>query len=659
MSKTLRDPTTIPLGATIQDGGVHFAVWAPAATSVEVEVHGEDGLTHHPLVSGAQGLREGLIPELAAGSRYKYRLDGGQSYPDPASRFQPEGVHGPSEVIDPLAFRWSDGTWPGVMIDDLIVYELHVGAYTPRGTFAALIDQLPELTRLGITALELMPVADFPGRWNWGYDGVDWWAPSRAYGRPEDLRRLVDAAHRHGLGVILDVVYNHFGPDGAYWRAFSEDYFTDRHKTPWGDAINYDGANSRWVREFVLQNAAHWVREYHIDGLRLDATHAIIDDSPTHLLADLADRVRATAAPRQVVLIVEDERNDVRLIRPRGEGGYGLDAVWADDFHHAVRVFLTGEREGYYANYAGSTEEIAQGVVDGFIFQGQVSPRTGEPRGTRVTDEPGSAFVFCTQNHDQVGNRPFGERLNHQIDAGRSAAATALVLFAPETPMLFMGEEFAASTPFLFFTDFDPELGQLVTEGRRAEFAAFRAFADPDMRDSIPDPQAESTFLASKLDLDERRTNAPTYRLYQELLALRRGDPVLSTCDRMATRAFAIGARIVVVHRWQGTAHRLLVANFGAATSLPLADTPELDAMAGADWRLLLSTADRQFGGSGREAGLCGGERGRRLTVPARSAAIFKVDVAVAERFSDRKRQDGKEAVAMRDASNLGSRRRI
>ena len=510
----------------------------------------------------------------------------------------------------------------------MIVYELHVGAYTPEGTFSALIDQLPELSRLGVTAIELMPVADFPGRWNWGYDGVDWWAPSRAYGRPEDLRRLVDEAHRHGLGVILDVVYNHFGPDGAYWRAFSEDYFTDRHKTPWGDAINYDGANSQWVRELVLQNASHWVREYHIDGLRLDATHAIVDDSPTHLLADLADRVRATAAPRQVVLIAEDERNDVRLIRPREEGGYGLDAVWADDFHHAVRVFLTGERESYYANYAGSTEEIAQGIAGGFIFQGQDSPRTGEPRGTRVTDEPGSAFVFCTQNHDQVGNRPFGERLDHQIDAGRNVVATALLLFAPETPMLFMGQEFAASTPFLFFTDFDPELGRLVTEGRRAEFAAFRAFADPDMRGSIPDPQAEATFLASKLDLAERRTNAPIYRLYQELLALRRGDPVLSSGDRAATRAFAVGAQIVGVHRWLGTEHRVLVANFGAAASLPLVDTPELEAMAGADWQLLLSTADERFGGSGREAGLCGGERDRRLRVPARSAAIFKFAIA-------------------------------
>ncbi len=555
-----------------------------------------------------------------------YRLDRGQSYPDPASRFQPEGVHGPSEVIDPLAFQWTDDTWSGLARDNLIVYELHVGAYTPEGTFAALTGELAELARLGVTAIELMPVADFAGRWNWGYDGVDWWAPSRAYGRPEELRRLVDEAHGLGLGVILDVVYNHFGPDGAYWRTFSEDYFTERHKTPWGDAINYDGPNSQSVREFVLQNASHWMREYHIDGLRLDATHAIVDDSPTHLLADLATRVRAAAAPRQAILIAEDERNDVRIIRPKEDGGYGLDAVWADDFHHAVRVFLTGERESYYANYAGSTEEIAQGIAEGFIYQGQISPETGEPRGTRVTDEPGSAFVFCTQNHDQVGNRPFGERLNHQIESGRCAVAAALILFSPETPMLFMGQEFAASTPFLFFTDFNPELGRLVTEGRRSEFAGFRAFADPDMRDSIPDPQEEATFLASKLDLTERRTNAPVYRLYQELLSLRNGDPVLRNGGRAATRAVAVGAQIVVVHRWCGTAHRVLVANLGAATNLPVDETPGLQDVPVAHWQLLLSTADPQFSGSGREAGLCGGESDRRLVVPARSAAIFAID---------------------------------
>jgi maltooligosyltrehalose trehalohydrolase len=323
-----------PLGATIQADGVHFAVWAPAANTVEVEVHGVGGLTHHPLVRGERGLYEGLLPGLSAGSRYKYQLDRNQSYPDPASRFQPEGVHGPSEVIDPQAYRWTDDAWAGLTIETLIVYELHVGAYTPEGTFAALTGQLSELAQLGVTAIELMPVADFAGRWNWGYDGVDWWAPSRAYGRPDDLRRLVDEAHRLGLGVILDAVYNHFGPDGAYWRAFSEDYFTDRHKTP-GAMPSLRRREQSVGSRARVQNASHWMREYHIDGLRSTPRHAIVDDSPTHLLADLADRVRATAAPRQSCSLRRTSATTCDSVRSRDEGGYGLDAVWADDFPHA------------------------------------------------------------------------------------------------------------------------------------------------------------------------------------------------------------------------------------------------------------------------------------------------------------------------------------
>jgi maltooligosyltrehalose trehalohydrolase len=617
--------TRSALGATVETSGVHFAVWGPAAETVAVEIQERCVATEHPLARDDDGLHQGLVPGLPAGARYRYRLDGGASYPDPASRFQPDGVHGPSEVVDPRAFSWSDEAWPGVASDELVIYELHVGAYTPQGTFAALFGQLPELARLGVTAIELMPIADFAGRWNWGYDGVSWWAPSRAYGRPDDLRRLVDEAHRLGLAILLDVVYNHFGPDGAYWRMFSEDYFTDRHTTPWGEAINYDGPNSGWVREFVLQNACHWITEYHVDGLRLDATHAIIDDSPTHLLAELSTRVRAAAAPRRVVLIAEDERHDVRLLRPRDEGGYGLDAAWADDFHHAVRVFLTGESEGYYGDYAGTTVEIARTIEQGFLPQSQIVSATGEAHVAAVTSEPGSAFVFCIQNHDQVGNRAFGERLHHQIDLGRYAAASALLLCCPETPLLFMGQEFAASTPFLFFTDFDAGLGRLVTDGRRAEFAGFRAFADPATRDAIPDPQDPTTFLASKLDLAERQENAPISCLYLALLTLRREDPVLRRVDRAATRASAAGPQLVVVHRWYGLMHRILIANFGAATALRLSETAGLrDAPAG-EWRLLLSTAEERFGGSGRAATVGGQGQERQLIAPARSAAIFAI----------------------------------
>ncbi len=616
-----------PLGAHSTPEGVHFAVWASAADRVDVMVEERDSRHPFRLHRQADGLYTGEIPGLRAGARYWYRLDEEHCYPDPASRFQPEGVHGPSEVIDPTSFVWTDDHWKGLDPDRLIIYELHVGAYTLEGTFAALTEQLIELAHLGVTAIEVMPIADFPGRWNWGYDGVAWWAPSRVYGRPDDLRRLVDEAHRLGIGVILDVVYNHFGPEGAYWRAFSPEYFTDRHMTPWGDAINYDGPGSASVREFVIQNATHWIQEYHIDGLRLDATHHLRDDSSPHILAELAERVRAAAAPRPVILIAEDERNDVRLIRPRESGGYGLDGVWADDFHHAARVLLTGERDSYYADFAGTTEELARCLSSGFLYQGQALPRTGEPRGTTVTDEPGSAFVICTQNHDQVGNRAFGERIGHQIASDRSAVAAALLLCAPATPMIFMGQEFNASSPFLFFTDFGGDLGPRVTAGRREEFAAFRAFADHSMRDSIPDPEEERSFQASKLPLIERQVRAPLYHLYRTLLALRRTDKVLSDPARRRTRTTPVGAQIVVVHRWSedNREHRVLVANFGSASQLPRATTPVLQHVPAGRWRQMLSTTDAKFGGI-HQAYPISADVPERITIPARSAVIFAVE---------------------------------
>jgi len=620
----LRTYDSPSLGATITPDGTRFTVWAPKAQLVEVEFHASGERDYYRLEQDRDGLHSGVVPGIGAGARYCYRLDGRDSYPDPASRFQPEGVHGPSEVIDPQAFTWTDGDWPGLAMDGLVIYELHVGTYTPVGTFEALIAELPELKRLGVTAIELMPVADFPGRRNWGYDGVDIFAPSRAYGCPDDLRRLVDAAHGAGLGVILDVVYNHFGPDGNYLRQFSDDYFTDRHRTPWGEAINYDGPNSRFVRDFVVANARYWIREYHFDGLRLDATDTIADDSSTHILAELSERVR-DATNRNIVLIAEEARNDVETVRPRERGGRGMDAVWADDFHHELRVYLTGARENYYAHYAGSMEEIARAIKEGFIYQGQKSLSTGRPRGSKVTDEPVSAFVFNIQNHDQVGNRPFGERLHHEIDAGRYAVASTLLLFAPEPPLLFMGQEFGASTPFLFFTDHNPELGRLVTEGRRGEFSGFRAFADENLRESIPDPQAESTFLSSKLKLRERRTNAGMYALYRALLELRRGDPVLSVSDRTTVDAEALGAQAIAVRRWQGDDHRVLIANFGAATSLPISETPVLRDLPEGRISLVLSTSNRRFGGSGERAGVRGRGSAARVEMPARTATIFAI----------------------------------
>lgn len=599
------------LGATVTPHGARFDVWAPASARVEVLI-GEPPVPHL-LEPRAEGYFSGEIAEIRSEERYRFRLDGGDPLPDPCSRFQPEGVHGPSEVIDPAAFPWTDAGWMGIEMRGQVIYELHAGTFSEQGTFAGVTAQLEALRDLGVTVIELMPVAAFPGRWNWGYDGVSLFAPSQNYGHPDDLRRLVDTAHGLGLAVILDVVYNHLGPDGNYLRQFSPDYFTDRHHTLWGEAINYDGERSRAVRDFAIANACMWIREYHLDGLRLDATDSIKDDSEPHLLHELTAAVRGAAGNRGVVIIAEDARNDVRIIRTAGSGGYGLDGVWADDFHHALRVALTGARENYYAAFLGSPEEIARAITEGFVFQGDVFPVSGAPRGTAVTDEAAESFVFCIQNHDQVGNRPFGDRLHHGINAGRYLAASALLLFAPETPLIFMGQEYATDAPFLYFTDHHDELGALVTEGRRREFAGFEAFSHERLRDLIPDPQQPETFLSSRLDDADRERHAGIYRWYRDLIAFRRTDPVMTVQDRMQTAVETIGFSTVVVRRWIPGQTRMLIANFGHATSLPLTST------GAEDWRTLFDSNDSRYGGTGRRYAIANGV----IAIPARSSAIF------------------------------------
>ena len=554
----------LDLGANVVSNGTRFRVWAPNASRVEVQIERPDRPNRHTLYGEGDGYYVGTVTSVGAGYRYRLRLDGGDPVPDPCSRSQPDGPHGSSEIVDPAAYAWNDEGWQGIGPNGLVIYELHVGTYTPEGTFDAVIPHLSELKALGVTAIEIMPIAEFPGRWNWGYDGVDLYAPESAYGGPEGLRRLVDAAHGIGLAVLLDVVYNHFGPDGNYLRVYAKDYFTDRHTTPWGDAVNYDGPNGAQVRHFVLQNVRYWLEEYHLDGLRLDATHAIIDGSPKHLLAEIVEVVHSLEG-RRAIVIAEDHRNLVKQIRPADDGGLGLDGVWADDFHHALRTYLTDEREGYYENYSGLLADVAESIEQGFLFQGQIRPASGERRGTRVSDEPARAFVFCSENHDQVGNRANGERLGHLIDRERYLAASAVLLFVPETVLLFQGQEYASSAPFLFFTDHHAELGKLVTEGRRKEFADFTAFADPIRREQIPDPQAESTYRRSVLDHGERERNADVYNLYRQLLGARRDDPVLQRQDRLATRARALGEHVLAIRRWREGRQRLLIANFGDA----------------------------------------------------------------------------------------------
>ncbi len=518
MSESARLP--LGLGATVEPDGVRFRVWAAGAERVTVAI--EDG-GEHPLRLEPDALATAFVPGLGAGARYRFKLDGQGPFPDPASRFQPLGVHGPSEVVDPAAFAWSDSAWRGLDPETLVLYELHVGTFSPAGTFAGVRERLPHLRELGVTALELMPVADFPGQRNWGYDGVAPFAPARCYGTPDELRALVDAAHGLGLGVLLDVVYNHLGPDGNYLHSYSPAFFSDRHQTPWGQAINLDGPGSALVRAFLIENALRWLAEYHFDGLRLDATHALVDESPRHFLAELAERVLALPGPRRL-LVAEDERNLAGLVRRAEQGGMALDAVWADDFHHQMRRRLAGDHDGYFADFSGSTADIVDTVTHGFHYRGRMVARTGHPRGSDTTGIPRHRFVFCIQNHDQIGNRALGERLHHQIEPAVYRAATALLLLTPATPLLFMGQEWAASTPFLYFTDHHPELGKLVTRGRREEFKGFAAFSSPDARERIPDPQSEQTFARSRLCWEElaRPPHCQVLVLYRALLELRR-----------------------------------------------------------------------------------------------------------------------------------------
>jgi isoamylase len=602
------------LGARVKGGGVEFRVWAPGHERVDVVVEGDrgrgtgDSLQRrqqggvHPLAEEGEGWWSGWVEGIRAGARYRYRLDGGDAFPDPASRSQPEGVHGPSEVVDPDAFRWTDAGWRGIPLEEMVVYELHVGTATPEGTFEALIPRLDHFVELGVTAIELMPVAEFPGHRNWGYDGVDLFAPESSYGGPEGLRRLVDAAHARGLAVLLDVVYNHFGPEGNYLPLFtSGKVFTERHHTPWGAAVNYDGEGSAAVRELVIGNALHWAREYHLDGLRLDATHAIIDDSPKHLLRELTERVRAALGPElRFVVFAEDERNERRLVTPGEQGGLGLDGVWADDLHHQLRACVAGDREGYFASYTGSVEDVAETLRKGWYYEGQRSPHTGEARGTPAEGIPYPRFVQCIQNHDQVGNRALGDRLNHGVSPAAYRAVSALLLLTPATPLLWMGQEWAASSPFQYFTDHPEELGRLVTEGRREEFRGFSAFADPETRERIPDPQDPETFRRSTLRWEERERppHAGVLALYRELLALRRSEPALRERGREFFRAAALGAGALGVRREgpDGSA-LLLVAAFRGEARVDTAARAETRPPEGRRWEVVLATEEGRFGG--------------------------------------------------------------
>jgi maltooligosyltrehalose trehalohydrolase len=522
-------------GAEPEGEGVRFRLWAPAAsrTEVVVERDRDDDATYaiaaFPMEREEGGWFHLWVPDLPPGALYRYRIDGGDRFPDPASRFQPRGVHGPSQVVDPAAYHWLHPEWEGRPWSEAIFYELHVGTFTSAGTFEGVRERLDHLVELGVTVLELMPVAAFPGGRGWGYDGVFPFAPDRTYGSPDALKRLVDEAHGRGLMVFLDVVYNHFGPEGNHLHRYAPGFFTDRFDTPWGDAIDF---SRRPVREFFIQNALCWLEEYRFDGLRLDAVHAICDEGSTHILDELADAVHARFdGGRRVHLVLENGRNEARYLARRKDGEpFRYAAQWNDDLHHAMHVLITGEREGYYAPYAEDPlRHLGRCLAEGFAFQGEpFSHWDGHRRGEASRHLPPTAFVNFLQNHDQVGNRALGERISGLAESRAVEALLSILLLAPSPPLLFMGEEWAAPEPFLFFCDFGEELAETVREGRRKEFARFPAFRGPAARERIPDPNALETFLRSVLDWDRREEepHARRLQLVRDLLAVRRREIV-------------------------------------------------------------------------------------------------------------------------------------
>jgi maltooligosyltrehalose trehalohydrolase len=520
---------SMPFGVERQpDGALRFRLWAPGARRVDLCLESVSSETMLAMKRDDNGWYSLVTDQAKTGSRYRYCINGEQRVPDPASRWQPQDVHDPSQVIDPEAWEWTDDGWQGRPWEEAVIYELHVGSFTESGTFNGVKQHLAELAELGITAIELMPVADFPGRRNWGYDGVLLFAPDSRYGRPEDLKDLVQSAHAHGLMVFLDVVYNHFGPDGNYLHLYAPQFFTDRHHTPWGAAINFDGEDSRTVRDFFIHNALYWLEEYHLDGLRFDAVHAIIDDSRPDILQDIARSVaNGPGVSRQVHLVLENEHNQARYL----ERDFALCprcyvAQWNDDIHHALHVLTAGETSGYYEDYADDpARRLGRCLAEGFAYQGEPSRyRHGAPRGEPSRELPATAFVSFLQNHDQIGNRAMGERITQLAPEPAVRAATAIFLLAPSPPLLFMGQEWGATQPFLFFCDFGPELAEAVTQGRRKEFARFPEFHDAAARARIPDPNDESTFIRSRLDWESLRGSASAMawrQFHRELLSLR------------------------------------------------------------------------------------------------------------------------------------------
>jgi maltooligosyltrehalose trehalohydrolase len=582
------------VGAEIVEGGVHFRVWAPDRKQVDVVIDGRVApLTREP---GDGGYFSAVVPNTGEDTRYRFRLDGGDLYPDPVSRRQPEGPHGPSQVVDPSRFSWTDGAWGGVDLEGQVFYEMHVGTFTRQGTWAAAALELERLRGV-CSVIEMMPVADFPGDFGWGYDGVGLFAATRLYGSPDDLRAFVNRAHELGFGVILDVVYNHLGPDGNYLSQFAKSYFHGKHKTDWGVALNYDGDDREGVREFFVGNAGYWIDEYHFDGLRLDATQAIFDDSEPHVLAEIGQRVRECARGRSTVVIAENEAQDARLVRPAQQGGHGLDAVWNDDLHHSAIVSLTGQAEAYFTDHRGSPQEFVSAAKYGYLFQGQRYTWQRQRRGTSARGIAPARFVTFLENHDQVANTGGGKRLHVRAHPGRLRALTAYVLLGPGTPMLFQGQEFASHAPFVYFAHHGGELAEAVRKGR-AEFV--QQF--PSARGvPVDDPAAPASFARCKLRFTDEGRHGEALALHRDLFALRRSDPAVGAQGRHGIEGAVLSGSAFVL-RLSGEREedeRLLLVNLGPDLQLASSPEPLLASPFGGPWRLVWSSEDPRYGGDG------------------------------------------------------------
>lgn len=618
----------LDLGAKVRKKDVLFKVWAPRAEHVDMELLPEGRrLTLRKSERGYFSLR---VPGARPGLFYQYFLDEEGPFPDPCSRRQPQGPRGPSEIIDPGKFQWTDAHWRGLTLEGQVFYEIHVGTFTREGNFDGVRRQLKKLRASGITVLELMPLADFPGRWNWGYDGVNYYAPCHHYGTPEDLRRIVNEAHALGLGIILDVVYNHFGPDLNTLMRFSGHYCSSKHVSEWGACPNFDGPHSREVREFFIKNVCYWVSEFHMDGFRFDATHSIYDDSPVHFLAEAAARARKAAGRRRLLLIAENECQNTVLIRSPEKGGFGFDALWSDDFHHAVHVALTGKGEAYMSEYSGSAQELLSCVKRGFLFQGQFSDWQKSRRGTPAENYSAASFVFYLQNHDQVANDCLGRRINALTTRARYRALTALLLLGPMTPLLFMGQEYASRRRFMYFSDHRPGLAKQISRGRKHFMDQFPSCKMGAIRGKIPNASQAETFSACKLDPAERKTNLPWDRFHRDLLRLRMTDPLICRQSRDRLDGAVFNKRCFVLRFFQDSkekSERLLIVNWGSKFHAPCSE-PLLAEPPGKRWKLIWSSSDRRYGGSpglsARKAGGSGRMKSFKFwQIPADTALFF------------------------------------